>query len=145
MIHFGRPSNCDCKFRLLFVAFTDRARWRRFRRSRRLHIWIPHSVRDFRKADCRPHDHCPSVMYLVKLKAAMFIPQKTVRNSHGTGRATREGNLAVGVLLFIATSIPFLAGCSVGPSGRAGFVYVPVPDTSLRYRAPPSSTPPALT
>jgi len=57
-----------------------------------------------------------------------------MRNSHGTGRATREGNLAVGVLLFIATSIPFLAGCSVGPSGRAEFVYVAVPEASLRDR-----------
>src|SRR5260370_20626384 len=73
-------------------------------------------------------------MDLVKLKAAMFIPQKEVRNSHDTGRGTREGNLAVGVLLFIATSIPFLAGCSVGRSGRAEFVYVAVPEASLRDR-----------
>src|SRR5260370_541998 len=69
-----------------------------------------------------------------KIEGCYIYPQKTMRNSHGTGRATREGNLAVGVLLFIATSISFLAGCSVGPSGRAEFVYVAVPEASLRDR-----------
>lgn len=57
-----------------------------------------------------------------------------MRNPHGTGRATRKGMLAVGVLLFFATTIPFLAGCSGGPSGRAEFVYVAVPEASLRDR-----------
>ncbi len=57
-----------------------------------------------------------------------------MRNSHSTGRATRKGILAVGVLLFFATSIPFLAGCSGGPSGRGEFVYVAVPEASLRDR-----------
>src|SRR5215472_11942103 len=58
-----------------------------------------------------------------------------MRNSHGTGRATKKsGNLAAGVLLVIVSSISFLAGCSAGPSGRADFVYVAVPEASLRDR-----------
>src|SRR5207245_443300 len=49
-------------------------------------------------------------------------------------RATRKGNLAVGVLLFLVTTIPFLAGCSSGSSGRSEFLYVAVPEASLRDR-----------
>src|SRR5215469_1542315 len=57
-----------------------------------------------------------------------------MRNSSGTGPVTRKGNLAFGVVLFIAISVSFLGGCSGGPSGRAEFVYVAVPDASLRDR-----------
>src|SRR5215472_11788079 len=57
-----------------------------------------------------------------------------MRNSSGTGPVTRKGNLAFGVVLFIAISVSFLGGCSGGPSGRSEFVYVAVPDASLRDR-----------
>jgi SH3-like domain-containing protein len=57
-----------------------------------------------------------------------------MRNSRGTGPVTKKRNLAVGVVLFIAASVSFLAGCSGGPSGRAEFVYVAIPEASLRDR-----------
>jgi len=58
-----------------------------------------------------------------------------MRNSHGIGRATkRSRTLAAGLLLVIALSIPFLDSCSDAPSGRADFVYVAVPEASLRDR-----------
>src|SRR5215469_3887268 len=57
-----------------------------------------------------------------------------MRNSSGTGPVTRKGNLAFGVVLFIGISVSFLGGCSGGSSGRAEFVYVAVPDASLRDR-----------
>src|SRR5262249_1426247 len=72
--------------------------------------------------------------YLVELMAAIISPPKTMRDSHGTGPIRRRRNLAVGVVLFIATSISFLTGCSGGPSGRGEFVYVAVPEASLRDR-----------
>lgn len=57
-----------------------------------------------------------------------------MRRFQGTGRATGKRNFTAGVLLFIATNLAFFAGCSSGPSGRAEFVYVAVPDASLRDR-----------
>ena len=57
-----------------------------------------------------------------------------MRRLQGTGRAIRKRDLAAGVLSLVATSLVFLAGCSNGPSGRNEFVYVVVPDASLRDR-----------
>src|SRR5262250_2297569 len=71
---------------------------------------------------------------VVELGAAICLAPKTMRNSSGIGPVTRKGNLAFGVVLFIAISVSFLGGCSGGPSGRAEFVYVAVPDASLRDR-----------
>src|SRR6516162_11394961 len=56
-----------------------------------------------------------------------------MRNSHGTGRASRKGYLLFRTILFIvlACELTFLIGCSGGPVGRADFAYVTAPEASL--------------
>jgi hypothetical protein len=58
-----------------------------------------------------------------------------MRNSHGTGRASRKEYLFVRTLLFIfivlACAITFLTGCSGGPASRNDYVYVTAPEASL--------------
>src|SRR5262249_28543872 len=67
------------------------------------------------------------------VRAAIFVC-KPMRNPHVIGRANRKVRLFFGALLFIAASFLTLAGCSGGPSGKAEFVYVAVPEASLRDR-----------
>jgi len=55
-------------------------------------------------------------------------------NPHVIGRTTRRVRLFLGALPFIVASYLILTGCSGGPSGRAEFVYVAVPEASLRDR-----------
>lgn len=57
-----------------------------------------------------------------------------MRNPHATGRATRKRSLFFGALLFSTASLLILTGCSGGPSGKAEYVYVAVPEASLRDR-----------
>src|SRR5262249_2515542 len=78
--------------------------------------------------------------YLVELMAAIISPPKTMRDSHGTGPIRRRRNLAVGVVLFIATSISFLTGCSGGRWGGGESVYLAVRKVSLRDRVAPIYT-----
>ena len=56
-----------------------------------------------------------------------------MRNSQGTGRASRKGHLFVRthLLILLACEIAFLTGCSGGPAGRNDYAYVTAPEASL--------------
>ena len=53
---------------------------------------------------------------------------------HAIGRATKRIDLFFGALLLSTATFLLLTGCSGGPSGKAEFVYVAVPEASLRDR-----------
>jgi len=57
-----------------------------------------------------------------------------MRKPHGTGRASNKQNLFVQAIVFFGFfggSIAFLTGCSAGPTARAEYVYVAIPEASL--------------
>jgi hypothetical protein len=55
-----------------------------------------------------------------------------MRNPHGPGRTSQQKKFAVWILLTIAAGLSFVMGCGRETSGKADYVYVAVPEASLR-------------